>query len=547
MCLRVSLAHKFIPTVIGGSMVRMFVRTSSSGDIGRFRTFLLLVLIFQLPHFGGTEGSCQSPGDTLFGSSHVHNINITFAQPNFWDSLMYYKQHADSFNLSTSSMLGDIYFDGTLIDSVGVKLKGNSSFGFPGRKKPIKVSFNQYVKGKKLEGLTTIDLNNNMLDPTMMREKLLLDFMNKKGLPAPRCTYARVSYNGQYVGLYKMVEPIDKAFIKTHFGEWKGNLFKGDPQGTLNWIDNNPASYYPYYELHSNNTPNNWIDVVNLIDNINNTPSANFYDTLEGNLNTAPCIQQWAARNLFVDLDGYFHAPHNYYLYHDSLSNKFEWITWDVSVSFGFYPYWKEDSTEHISLLHANGILAQRMLSNPIYKTAYLNSICDYLDYLDTAVMNPMIDSIANRIYPDFVAEPDSNQMFPEQALFWTCDTMTIHTPIGDIPGLKRFIVNRRNNVLAELASLPFICTNGINENESLDEILVYPNPSRGKFEVKSQKSKINRLEIYNVMGECIYQLPDSPIPQFPVINLSSQPQGIYFLKAETKSEIRTVRITVIR
>ena len=276
------------------------------------------------------SGFSQNPGDTLFSSSHIHTINIVFSQLGFWDSLMHYKQHADSFNLRTQAMMGKIFVDGTLIDSVGVQLKGNSSFGFPGRKKPIKITFNEYVKGGKLEGLTVLDLNNNMLDPTMMREKLLLDFMNKKGLSAPRCTYARVSYNGQYVGLYKMIEPVDKAFIKTHFNDWGGNLFKGDPMGSLMWIGSNQASYSDtansasMYELHSNKTANNWSDLLNLIDNINNTPNTDFYDTLETVLNTTPCIQQWAVRNLFVDLDGYFHAPHNYYLYHDSLNNKFE-------------------------------------------------------------------------------------------------------------------------------------------------------------------------------------------------------------------------------
>lgn len=284
---------------------------------------------------------CQiNPGDSLFNSPIIHDINIIMTQSNWWDSLMYYKQHSDSFNLSTQSMIAKFIIDGTPIDSIGISLKGNSSFGYPGQKKPIKVKFNEYVSGKKLEGLTTINLNNNALDPTMMREKLLLDFMNSKGLPAPRCTYARVSYNRQYVGLYKLVEQVNKQFCQTHFNNWGGNLFKGDPQGTLTWIDNNPATYYPYYELHSNQTANDWTDLVNFIDNINNTPATDFYDTLETNLNTTSMIQQWAARNLFADLDGFFHAPHNYYLYQNTTTNKFEWATWDVSVAFGFYQHY---------------------------------------------------------------------------------------------------------------------------------------------------------------------------------------------------------------
>jgi len=490
----------------------------------------------------------QNPGDTLFNSSIIHNINITFTQPNWWDSLMYYKQYADANNLSTQSMMGNVIIDGTLVDSIGVSLKGNSSFGFPGQKKPIKIKLNEYVSGKKYDGLKTLNLNNNMLDPTMMREKLALDFLNKKGLAAPRCTYARVSYNGQYVGLYKLLEQVDKEFITTHFNNWGGNLFKGDPMGTLNWMGNAPSMYYPNYELHSNSTANDWSDLVNFIDNINNTPPPDFYDTLETNLNTTPMIQQWAARNLFVDLDAYFHAPHNYYLYHNTATNKFEWNTWDVSVSFGFYPMETEDSTEHTSLLAAGGILTQRMLSDTTYKTTYLNTICDYLDYLDTAVMSPIIDSIANRIYPDFAAEPDSNQMFPEQALFWTCDTLTIHTPMGDIPELKKFIVNRRAIVLAELASLPFVCTNAVNEfSETNFDVQVYPNPSNGKFQVTSIKSQISEIEIYNVYGEKIYSMSPAGWGSGGGLHLSlsDKPSGIYFLQIKTGQGVARKKIVI--
>jgi len=510
----------------------------------------LLFLTAQISCF--IAGFSQNPGDSLFNSSIIHNINITFAQPNWWDSLMYYKMYADSFNLGTQSMMGNVIIDGTLVDSVGVKLKGNSSFGFPGQKKPIKLELNEYVSGKKYDGLKTLNLNNNMLDPTMMREKLALDFLNKKGLAAPRCTYARVSYNGQYVGLYKLVEAIDKTFLKTHFSNNGGNLFKGDPMGTLNWIDNNPASYYPYYELHTNEIVNDWSDLVNFIDNINNTPPPDFYDTLETNLNTTTFIHQWAARNLFADLDAYFHAPHNYYVYHNTATNKFEWNTWDVSVSFGFYPYWFGDSTEKFSVLFANSTLAQRMLSDTTYKTTYLNTICDYLDYFDTTVMSGIIDSLANRIYPDFALEPDSNQMFPEQALYWTCDTMNINTPIGRIPGLKRFITNRRNIVLAELASLPFTCTNGVNDFSNLDfDIQVYPNPSSGIFKIQIENRQLSidnyQLSIYNVLGEKVYFLDASHslsmTNQNAEINLSKEPNGIYFLQLQTKLSISRKKI----
>lgn len=485
----------------------------------------------------------QNPGDSLFNSSIVHDINITFTQPNFFDSLMWYKQHADSFNLGTQSMMASVTIDGTLVDSIGVKLKGNSSFGYPGRKKPIKLEFNEYVPGKKYNGLKTLNLNNNTLDPSMMREKLALDFLNKKGLAAPRCTYAKVSYNGQYVGLYKLVEQIDKTFLNTHFGNNGGNLFKGDPQGSLIWVNSNPSSYYNQYELHTNNILNDWSDLVNFIDNVNNTPLANYYDTLETALSTTSFIRQWAARNLFADLDAYFHAPHNYYLYQNTSTGKFEWATWDVSVSFGFFPFWTGDSTEKVSVLESNFPLTQKMLSNAGYKTAYLNAICEFLDYFQPAVLFPQIDSIGNIIRPYIYAEPDSNQMFPEPAFEYGMDTLNLNTPVGTIPGLKRFITNRRAHVLNELASLPFICTNGISESDCEKlKVIVSPNPTAGIFSIQSS-ANISAIEISNALGEKIYTAGNTL--GWAAIDLRGQAQGIYFLRLKTGGGVITRKIVV--
>ena len=143
----------------------------------------------------------QNPGDKIFNSSSIHTINITLNEPKWWDSLTYYYNDG-----ATQYMIASITFDSIQMDSVGIRLKGNSSYGHVGTKKPIKLDLDQFVSGQNIDGEKKINLNNGFLDPTMMREKIFLDFMNKEGLPAPRCTYARVSYNGNYCGLYKIVE-----------------------------------------------------------------------------------------------------------------------------------------------------------------------------------------------------------------------------------------------------------------------------------------------------------------------------------------------------
>ncbi len=157
-------------------------------------------------------------------------------EPDWWDSLKYYYEDG-----ATQYMVASITFDSLQFDSVGIRLKGNSSYGHIGTKKPIKLYLDQFISAQEIDGMSKINLNNGFLDPTMMREKLFLDFMNKEGLPAPRCTYARVSYNGNYCGLFKIVEQMDSPFLKTRFGNKDGNLFKGDPARTLAQKGTNPS------------------------------------------------------------------------------------------------------------------------------------------------------------------------------------------------------------------------------------------------------------------------------------------------------------------
>ena len=116
-------------------------------------------------------------------------------------------------------MQATVEFDGQLFPSpIGVQLKGNSSFNsYPGVKKSIKISFDEYVDTADLHDITTLNLNNGFKDPSMLREKLCLDFCKKNGINAPRSTFAKVYLNDQLWGFYSLVEQVGKTFCKTRF------------------------------------------------------------------------------------------------------------------------------------------------------------------------------------------------------------------------------------------------------------------------------------------------------------------------------------------
>jgi hypothetical protein len=74
--------------------------------------------------------------------------------------------------------------------------------------------------------------------------------------------------------------------------------------------------------------------------------------------------------------------------------------------------------------------------------------------------------------------------------------------------------------------------TTGIDENQFANAFLVYPNPSKGKFEIQFQNFRFSqsaKLEIYNLSGQLIYQ--SFILAQKTTIELGKQNKGIYLLK----------------
>lgn len=466
--------------------------------------------------------SAQTEGDSFFGMPQVHSVYMSFSQPNYWDSLLNYMP-------LEKYLKGNIIIDGIALNDVGVKFKGNSSFSNPSDKKPFKIDLNEFVSGQKLDGLKKFNLNNGFKDPSFMREKIALDFYNDHGMVAPRCAYTKVYINGVYWGLYTFVEEVDKTFLNddSRFDNKQGNLFKGDPMGDLKWINSSVSSYYSKYELHTNETANDWSDLLNLIDNINNS-GIYFHDSLEAVFNTNNFIKHWAAMNMFANLDSYIGSGHNYFIYHDTLSNKFEWITWDINESFGNFNMGmtatqiKNLSMFYVSSPAASRPLVQKMLSDPAYKTKLINTICEWLsgDFTN-GNLDPKIDSLANAIRSDVYAD---TKKFYTNMNFET----NLTSDIGPTMGIKNFITARRNALVAELALNG--CNVGINENSAKEDALfVYPNPAADVVNVVlNNGQQSNYITITNMLGKVMTSLNTSE--KNLIIDISAFPSGIYML-----------------
>ncbi len=435
--------------------------------------------------------------------------------------------------------------DGMWFDSVGAQFKGNSSYNNNSKKKPFKIDMNEYVSGQDIDGLKKFNLNNGFKDPTFMREKMTLDFCRRHGLSAPRCTYANLYLNDSLWGLYTFIEQVDKTFLETQFSDDDGNLFKGDPNGSLQWYGPMDSSYYNRYELKTNDSLNDWSDLVHLIDKINNTPPQYFFDSIESAMNTTSYLKYWAMNILFSNLDSYNGSGHNYYLYHHPGTDKFIFIAWDVNEAFGCFNQGMSISQlENLSISYQpNGRpLVQKMLADVSYFNQYKLTLCDYiLDDFNSAYLDPIIDSLADILRTSVYADPKkffSNQQFE--------DNRTMN--IGATPGLKPFIANRVASISSQLSSF---CFSAEAELNAAAGISVFPNPAGNQlaiyfgYSVSTPEAIIN-VELYNLLGKKVGSKQNTIGKNLITLDVSDLPTGIYFYSINTTNKLLTGKFSVV-
>lgn len=107
-----------------------------------------------------------------------------------------------------------------------------------------------------------------------------------------------------------------------------------------------------------------------------------------------------------------------------------------------------------------------------------------------------------------------------------TCDNCTDSTTYDEIAVIKRYVGNGTS----------------INNYEINNKTLVYPNPSQGVIEIKSEKAILN-LECFNLTGELIYKC-DVALNN-STIDLTAFNKGIYILKITTTDSTESVKLVL--
>ncbi len=418
--------------------------------------------------------------DAFFDDSYVHEIRLTFADSDWWNTL--YNSHANDTE--------DPYFparfegDGVVIENIGVRFKGNSSFRANSVKKSIKLDFDEYDEENEalsFFGLKKLNLNNSFKDPTMLREKLFLEFASQF-IPTIRTVHTRVYVNDEYFGLYVAVEQVDKIFIQDRFGsEEDGNLYKGaasdevdgGPQADfgsdLVWEGSAESAYYDHYQLKTNEEENDYSGLVSFIDALNNGDPDLFPENLEPLLDVQNALAGLALNSLFVNLDSYNGSAHNFYVYQSDLSGQFSHVLWDCNEAFGSFlafgsgadpletdPFWLPTNNERPFM--------ENLWENQSYARDYLNYHARMLRQgFDLETFSARIEELADVIRTDVYADP--NKLYSNAEF-----EANLTSSVSGLYGLEQFVEERAEYLNTELNSYALSSDLRINEIVSLND-----------------------------------------------------------------------------
>jgi hypothetical protein len=322
--------------------------------------------------------------DIIFDDSKIHAYELRFYYPNWLDSLKYYKSLPDEEYIPARFVYRKSAVDSIVLDSVGVRYKGNSSYDFAANspKKPFKFSFDKYRNGRFFFGVKKLNFSNGAKDPTMMREKISYDIIGRY-MPAPRAAFATITIEGRLVGLYTQVEQVDKNFLARAFKDNNGNLYKSIDNGsTLLYRGVNQSSYESEYELKTNETANDWSSFIAMVDKLNNTAVGSFTATAGTSLELGNICRYLAFNMVFSNFDSYTGSGRNYYLYDDPTTKKYFLIPWDLNLSFGVYANnWNVTTADIVAPSNlAQRPLNKRVLEIDTLRRAYLLSIKSMMD-----------------------------------------------------------------------------------------------------------------------------------------------------------------------
>jgi hypothetical protein len=402
--------------------------------------FCTALLIFGIACSGGDDEDSQSAdagplgpdasqvdeSEALFQPDHILEVNITLAAAD-WETL---RNQPDVIGMPKTTCgnqpldkpydyyQGEITVDGTTVGNVGVRKKGG--FGSITNIRPgLRIKAHEYTPGQRISGLKRLTLNNNHQDSTLISQCLGYSLFRSAGLPAPRCSFAHVTVNGEDLGIYSNVESIKKDFLRRHFSDDSGNLYESGG-------DFKPGGASGFQPKVNKDAPDcsDLDPVVTAME----SSDAELYANLGAVVNMDKFMTYWSMEVLTDHWDGYANNRNNYFFYHDPASDQLEFIPWGIDALFS-----GRARTTRPASVFACGSMAWRLYNVPQTRAMYIAKLREVISSVwDESAILAEITRMETLLSP--IADPQSTGEYS-----------------GRLQSVRDFVSTRSDVLLAEL------------------------------------------------------------------------------------------------
>ena len=270
---------------------------------------LLALVVALAPLRAANKSDASEP---FFNEGRVHTLQIEVPASSL-----------PAFKLGQRDYVRATVRDGTTTwRDVGVRLKGHSTFQPIDRKPGLSLKFNEFTSGQEFHGLSKVNLNNGLQDPSYLREVLASQLFHDAGLPAARVACVRVQLNGRELGFYNLVEGVNKGFLKREFGFAGGNLYEGETKDIDQHLD------------QENGDDVSQKDLLELAAAAR-TPRADRLMKLSAVLDVDQFTRYLAMEMLLGSVDGYAFTKNNYRVYHQPKTGRMLFMPHGLDATFG--------------------------------------------------------------------------------------------------------------------------------------------------------------------------------------------------------------------
>ena len=272
----------------------------------------------------------------------------------------------------------DFKWNGQTVSNVGIRSRGRGSRN--ANKPGLKIDFDKYSTNQKFLGLKSLVLDNLTQDSSGIHETVSMRFYERLGIPTPRETHVRLYVRGEYIGVYALVEAVDKEFLKRIYGsigedtQNDGWLYEFVWQEDWRFTDlgTELAPYQLRFDAttHESKTDEEkYRRIQELVTLANQTSEDRFVEVLGGRFDLPGFIRFVAAQAFLGDTDGFLGSfgINNFYLYRLENQEKHVLIAWDTDNTFWgpTFPI-KPDDTN---------VLMQKLMRIPEYNALWFAEI----------------------------------------------------------------------------------------------------------------------------------------------------------------------------